>query len=155
MKDSVGFLDSGDRVHAIVMILVAVLAVAGWAIYFATDLFVKPDDPIWNVFENAFVFADLSLAAGLACSVHWMRARDARCVPAGIAAGGGLIFLLLIDTTFNLQNGYYVPVSPIVCLEVLINLICLSFGPITILRLWRRRHLYEPRSSSAITQEST
>jgi hypothetical protein len=64
-------------------------------------------------------------------------------VPLGIAAVGGMIFLLALDFLFNVQNGYYREWTPVLAVEIAINLLCLGFGPFTIVRLWLRRKALE------------
>jgi hypothetical protein len=54
-----------------------------------------------------------------------------------------MIFLLALDFLFNVQNGYYREWNPVLAVEIAINLLCLGFGPFTIVRLWQRRKTLE------------
>ena len=100
-----------DRIHAVAMALSGVLTMTAWALYWTTDFFVKPGDPLWTMFENAFVLPDAAMSMALWISARWLVKGDRRCVPAGIAAGGAMTFLFLLDFLFNIQNGYYLPFS--------------------------------------------
>ena len=59
-------------------------------------------------------------------------------VLASLLAGSGLIFLGLLDVSFNLQNARYTINFVEGFLNVLINGVCLIFGPILIRNMWRR-----------------
>jgi hypothetical protein len=126
------------------MLAIAAFGFVCWTVYWTTDLFVDPEDPLWNRYEDTFVLADLLMcSAYLAAGVLLWRGR-VLAVPLGIAAAGATVFLLALDFLFNVQNGYYRSVTPVMALEVFINLLCLAFGPFTIVRLWRRRLALEP-----------
>lgn len=134
----------GDRIHAAAMLGIAAFGLVGWTLYWTTDLFVNPEDPSWNRFEDTFVLADgLMCSAFLASGLLLIR-RRVLAVPMGIAAAGAMVFLLALDFLFNVQNGHYRAVTPVMALEIGINLLCLAFGPFTIVRLWRRRLMLEP-----------
>jgi hypothetical protein len=133
----------GDRIHAGVMTLSGILTMAAWALYWTTDFFLKPGDPLWTKFENPFVLPDAAMSAALWTSAWWMIKGDRRSVPIGIAAGGAATFLFLLDFLFNLQNGYYVPVTADVLVECIFNLVCAVLGPVTVIRLWRRLPAFE------------
>jgi hypothetical protein len=134
----------GDRIHAAAMLGIAALGFVGWTLYWTTDLFVNPMDPFWNRYEDTFVLADgLMCSAYLASGLLLIR-RRVLAVPMGIAAAGAMVFLLALDFLFNVQNGHYRVVTPVMALEIGIDLLCLAFGPFTIVRLWRRRLALEP-----------
>ena len=136
-------ITAGDRVHAAVMALTGVFTSVAWTLYWTTDLFKKPDDPLWNKFEDPFVLPDTAMCIALWFSAYWLMKGDSRCVPAGIAAGGALVFLFLLDFLFNVQNGYYLPITSDNVIEVFFNVVCLALGPLTIVRLWRRRFVFD------------
>ncbi len=145
----------GDRIHAALMLAIGVFGFAGWTLYWTTDLFVKPHDPLWNRYEDTFVLADLVMCSAYLAAAWLLLRRRVLAVPLGIAAAGGTVFLLCMDLLFNLQNGYYRDATPVTVLEVGINLLCLAFGPFTIVRLWRRRLALEPRAAGGPTLSSS
>jgi hypothetical protein len=132
-----------DHLHAALMLGVAVLGYAGWALYWTTDLFVNVEDPFWNRYEDTFVAADLLMCTAFLAAAVLLVKKNPLAVPFGIAAAGAMVFLVSLDTTFNLRNGHYRTLTPVMVFEVGINLLCLSFGPFTVVRLWRRRRELE------------
>jgi hypothetical protein len=134
----------GDRIHGAVMLLIAAFGFVGWTVYWSTDVFVNPRDPLWNRYEDTFVLADVLMCAAYFASGLLLLRRRVLAVPLGLAAAGATVFLLSLDFLFNVQNGYYRTFTPVMGLEIAINLLCLAFGPFTIVRLWRRRLALEP-----------
>jgi hypothetical protein len=59
--------------------------------------------------------------------------------PAGVAAGSALVFLGLMDVTFDLEQSVYAERSLAVAAEVAINVWCLAVGPVLIAWFARRR----------------
>jgi hypothetical protein len=144
-----------DRLHAGLMLGVALLGYVGWTLYWTTDLFVNLDDPFWNRYEDTFVAADLLMCTAFLASAVLLLKQSSLAVPFGVAAAGGMVFLVALDVTFNLRNGHYHTLTPVMLFEVGLNLLCFLFGPITIVRLWRRRNDLEhvPRPAPAIREE--
>ena len=130
---------SGDRVHAALMLLAALGTVAYWTAWFTTGTVRTADDAAYVAFENAFPLADgyMTLCYVVA-AVHLLRGR-ASAVPVGIAAGSAMVFLGLMDTLFNLEHGKYADPSAPMAVETAINVVCLAFGPWSMVRLWRAR----------------
>ncbi len=145
----------GDRIHAAAMLLIAAFGFVCWTVYWTTDVFVDLQSPLWNRYEDTFVLGDvLMCSAYLAAGLLLIR-RRVLAVPLGIAAAGATVFLLSLDFLFNVQNGYYRTFTPVMVLEIGINLLCLAFGPFTIIRLWRRRLVLEaPPTRAGLDPES-
>jgi len=61
----------------------------------------------------------------------------------GLIAAGGLVFLGLIDTSFNVQNDIYGKVSGEVGAAIIINIFCLTFAPTLAVFLWYNRSRLE------------
>jgi hypothetical protein len=134
---------SGDRVHAALMLLAALGTVAYWTAWFTTGAVRTADDAAYVAFENAFPLADgyMTLCYVVA-AVHLLRGR-ASAVPVGIAAGSAMVFLGLMDTLFNLEHGKYATMTGEMAVETAINVGCLTFGPVTMIRLWNARGRFE------------
>jgi len=134
---------SGDRVHAALMLLAALGTVAYWTTWFTTGAVRTADDAAYVAFENAFPLADgyMTLCYVVA-AVHLLRGR-ASAVPVGIAAGSAMVFLGLMDTLFNLEHGKYATMTGEMTVETAINVGCLTFGPVTMIRLWNARGRFE------------
>ena len=126
-----------DRAHAVMMVVTGLGIIAYWVAYFAAGAVQTGSDPVYVGFENAFPAADGYMAVCwlLAAGLLW-RGRAA-AVPLGIAAASAMVFLGLMDTLFNLEHGKYADMTGEMAVETLINVACLTFGPFTMVRLWR------------------
>jgi hypothetical protein len=129
---------SGDRVHAALMLLAALGTVAYWTAWFTTGAVRTADDAAYVAFENAFPLADGYMSACYVVAAVLLLRGRASAVPVGIAAGSAMVFLGLMDTLFNLEHGKYAAMTPEMAVEAAINVACLTFGPLTMIRLWRR-----------------
>jgi hypothetical protein len=124
--------------------LVAALGTLGyWTAYFAAGAVQTSGDPAYLAFENAFPAADAYMAACYVSAALLLLGRRVTSVPVGIAAGSAMVFLGLMDTLFNLEHGKYAVMTPEMAVETVINLVCLGFGPFTMVRLWRARRRLE------------
>lgn len=54
-----------------------------------------------------------------------------------------MVFLGCMDTLYNLEHGEYADMTPEVAVETAINVVCLTFGPFRMWRLWRIRRRLE------------
>jgi hypothetical protein len=57
----------------------------------------------------------------------------------GLLAASSLVYLGLMDVTFDLNQGIYALGGVDTAIEVLINLFCLIVGPLIIIYLWKNR----------------
>ena len=129
----------GDRVHAALMRVAAVGTIAYWVAYFWFGAVQTGDDPGYVAFENAFPLADAYMAVAYLVAAHFLVRGRVAAVAVGIAAGSAMVFLGLMDTLFNLQHGQYAIRTPEMATEIAINVVCLVFGPWTMVRLWSAR----------------
>ena len=129
----------GDRVHAALMRVAAVGTIAYWVAYFWFGAGQTGDDPGYVAFENAFPLADAYMAVAYLVAAHLLVRGRVAAVAVGIAAGSAMVFLGLMDTLFNLQHGQYAIRTPEMATEIAINVVCLVFGPWTMVRLWSAR----------------
>ncbi|NLA27106.1 MAG: hypothetical protein GX878_06895 [Firmicutes bacterium] len=99
-----------------------------WIAFFTVGL--APDNPPPGYFEyeHSFPLPDIVLAVALiAAGVMMFRGR----APGGLLAllcSGALIFLGLLDFSFNIQNGVYTLSTAELLLNGSINLWCVLFG---------------------------
>ena len=129
-------------------LVTAVGLVVFWIGFFAFDLI--PDDApaCYLVYEKAFPGPDMALAGVLAWAAV-MQLRGARRAGAvGLAAGGALAFLGLLDASYNLQNGIYALSTPDLVLNASINLWATGFGVVSVVFYVRGyRRVAENRSA--------
>ncbi|MFN8544629.1 MAG: hypothetical protein U0807_10570 [Candidatus Binatia bacterium] len=134
-----GHAPPADRVHAVLMLIAAAGTLAYWLAYVFAGAVQTADDAVYVGFENAFPLADGYMAtAYVAAAVLLWRGR-ALAVPVGIAAGSAMVFLGCMDTLFNLEHAKYADMNAEMAVETGINVVCLTFGPATMVRLWRGR----------------
>ena len=86
-----------------------------------------------------FPVADGDVAGCLAASAVLLRRGHVAAVLSGLAAGSAMVFLGVMDVLFNLEHGGYRQRTSQMAVESLVNAACLSFGPYTMVRLWRAR----------------
>ena len=124
-----------------VLLLVAAVAV----IYYWVDFFKKgsvhvvKDD--WYIrFQKAFPPADLWMAACAVVGSVGILTEHAYGLLFALLAAGGLIFLALMDITFNVQNKLYrlLATSNEMRFELLVNFLTLALGIIVIAYSWPR-----------------
>jgi hypothetical protein len=134
-----------DRAHATLMLIVAFGTLAYWVSYFTTGSVQTSADPIYLAFENAFPLADGYMAACYVAAALLLRRGSVAAVPVGIAAGSAMVFLGLMDTLYNLEHSKYAHMTAEMAIETIINVVCLTFGPLTMRRLWRARFRLDGR----------
>lgn len=128
----------GDRAHATLMLLAAVLTVAYWIVYFTSGDTQLRQDAVYLGFENAFPLADGWMAlCYLLGGIALFRQRPT-AVLWGLCGGSAMIFLACMDLLFNLEQGHFslVLTGPLL-VEFAIVAACGLMGAITIRRLWR------------------
>ena len=85
-------------------------------------------------FERAFPVPDLVLAlALLAAGILLLMGHPAGRAPS-LACAGALIFLGLLDASFNLQNGIYSASAAALAMNGLLNLWCVGLGTAILIR---------------------
>src|SRR5262249_27041752 len=115
------------------MIVTALGTAAFWIGFFAGgEALHSSGTDVYRAFEHPSPAADawmatcaLAAGVGLALRRRW-------AVLAGIAAGSALVFLGLIDTTFDAEQGLYGRRSAAMAVEAVINVFCLTVGPFAV-----------------------
>ncbi len=127
-----------------IIILSALLIItAVFTIYYWIDFYTKGGVHVvkedWYIkFEKAFPIADLWMAACSLIGAVGLLTGQAYGLLFSTLAAGSLIFLALMDITFNIENNLYplITKSKQMMLEIIINLWCLSLGIALIAYLW-------------------
>ncbi len=100
-----------------------------WAFFFAVTLHDPHNSPIYLAFETSFPLPDLVWLTPLlvrAARANFRGSQDARIWTA--AAGGALVFLGLLDFSFNFQHGIYTQSLADGLINGFINIACVLFG---------------------------
>ncbi len=112
--------------------------VAFWVYFFAVENRRPDADSTWLAFERSFPVADLLWLTPLLGWGGWSARRGrATAIPCALAAGGAMVFLGLLDASFNLQQGRYTLSLLDGLLNGFINVYCVVFGVMLIRVTWR------------------
>ena len=94
------------------------------------------------IFEKAFVAADMWMALAFFLSAYYLLKKNVKGILWGIIAGGTSVYLGLMDSLYNIQNGKYAFIfysndSQVDMLfELIINLASFTFGAAAIIYVW-------------------
>ncbi len=122
---------------AILLILTAILTIYFWVDFFFKGK-VQVTKEAWYVkFESAFPIADFWMSACALLGAAGLLLGQSFGPFFALLAASSLIFLALMDITFNVQNGMYrlIRESREMVFEVVINVWCLALGITLILGL--------------------
>ena len=121
-------MNKGSVVQSWLMILTGAGIILFWIAFFSFNLVPENAPDSYLAFEHSFPPPDALLALGLIIAgVMVLRGR-----PAGrnlsLVNAGGLLFLGVIDISFNLQNGIYSLGTDELISMAAINIWCVAFG---------------------------
>jgi hypothetical protein len=136
-----------DRAVVVLLVLTSVGTTLFWVTFFgAGGVLHSSETDVYLAYERAFPVADGWMAACAALAAVGVVRRRGWAVLCGIAAGSALVFLGLLDVTFDLEGGLYAPGRAAVLVEQVINVYCLTVGPFLIVWFWRQRRRLDPSS---------
>ena len=113
---------------AYLQILTSIGLILFWTAFFLFDL--APENPPTGFFEyeHSFPLPDGVLAIGLLLSGIGLIKKKDYAKNLSLICAGALIFLGLVDFSFNIQNGMYLPSTADLILNAFINIWCLFLG---------------------------
>ncbi len=127
---------------AIMELAIATGIISFWIAFFSTDL-VSIDDPhlkeIYLAFESAFPVADIYLSILLIIGGIGLLKKMSFGFLFSLLGGASLVFLGLLDISFNTQHGIYLLGIGEAILNIFINLLCLGGGFFIIFTIWKNR----------------
>jgi hypothetical protein len=129
-------------VIAVMELAVAIGIIAFWAAFFSTDMVSIEDSRLKEVylaFESAFPVADFYLAIMLIIGGIGLLKRRFYGTVFSLMAGASLIFLGLLDVSFNTQQGIYSLGVEEAVMNIFINSICIGFGTYLVRSVWKER----------------
>jgi hypothetical protein len=130
------------KVAAIMELALAVGIVSFWIAFFTTDL-ISIDDPhlkeIYLAFESAFPVPDVYLSIVLTIGGIGLLRKRSYGYFFSLMGGASLIFLGLLDISFNIQHGIYLTGVADGIMNILINLLCFGGGIFLVLIIWKKR----------------
>ena len=96
-----------DTVIAVLLLVTAVATAAYWVDFFWRGSVHVVEEEWYIRFERSFPVADGFMAACAAAAGVGLLLGDEWGVALGLVAAGALVFLGLMDVTFNVENGLY------------------------------------------------
>jgi hypothetical protein len=119
-----------DAVLGVLLVVTALVTVAYWLDFFLRGTVQAVEEEWYLRFERAFPVADGWMAVCSLVSAVGLFTGSSYGTVFGLLAAGALIFLGLMDLTFNLQNGMFrlLPGSGQMWVEVVIVVWCLALG---------------------------
>jgi hypothetical protein len=126
-----------DIIIAILQILLALGFIGFWIYFFAVENRNPENTEVYLAFERSFPVPDLLwITPCLIISALGLIMNQAFGVFFTIISGSSLIFLGLLDISFNIQNGGYKGSISDTIMNLFINLICVILGPIFVIYAW-------------------
>jgi len=120
--------DDKCRLIASLEIVTSVGLILFWLAFFTVGLAPDKAPPCYFAYKHSFPLPDGVLAILLlVAGILLMRSRPAGRLLSLVAAGA-LVFLGLLDFSFNLQNGIYMTSTVDLVLNAFINVWCVGFG---------------------------
>ncbi|MFA5398880.1 MAG: hypothetical protein WC169_06875 [Dehalococcoidia bacterium] len=120
--------DDKRRLIASLEIVTGVGLILFWLAFFTVGLAPEKAPPCYYAYENSFPLPDGILAVLLLVAGMLLMKSNPAGRALSLIGAGALIFLGLLDFSFNLQNGIYLTSVVDLVLNALINLWCVGFG---------------------------
>jgi hypothetical protein len=117
-----------NALAAILMLATALGLTIFWILFFTVGLAPDPAPECYLVFEHSFPLPDsfLALAFFIAGVLRLKKRREGAVL--ALASAGALIFLGVLDFSFNIQNGVYAVSTFDLAANAFINVWCVGLG---------------------------
>lgn len=119
--------------------VVAIGIIVYWISYFSEGSVHASADTYYHNFQRNFPAPDAMIALLCILCAESLRRIKPWCIFTGMAAVGGLLFLALIDISYNIWNDMYVVSSAAIGAEIIINIVCLSVAACLWFYLYKHR----------------
>ena len=120
---------------SILSIITAVGLILFWLGFFTIGLAPKNPPAGYFVYEHSFPVPDIILALVLIAGSVLNMTGGTHGNTLLVASGGALVFLGILDMSFNFQNGMYKISALDMILNAFINLWCVIFGALIVVRM--------------------
>ncbi len=132
----------GLKIAAVLELVLAAGIVSFWIAYFSADI-VQINDPVlkekYLAFESAFPVPDAYLSVVLVIGGIGLLRKKVYGRLFSLIGGASLIFLGLLDVSFNTLHGIYRLGFGEAVMNLIINLMCLGTGVFLIVVVWKYR----------------
>lgn len=142
MKNINTSIDSFTPNRAIIAMLwvVAIGIIVYWISYFTEGSVHASADVCYHSFQRNFPAPDAMIALMCILCAEGLRRIKPWSIFTGMAAVGGLLFLALIDISYNVWNDMYVMNSGAIGAEIIINIVCLGAAACLWFYLYKHRN---------------
>ena len=121
-------MQRGMKSVVILELLTGLGLILFWTGFFTIGLAPATPPPCYFVFEHSFPLPDLTLAATLIVAARQLSKGRPLGKSLSLVCAGALVFLGLLDFSFNIQNGMYAISAVDLILNAFINIWCVFFG---------------------------
>ena len=116
---------------AVFQILLATGFILFWIYFFVIENKNPENTEVYLAFERSFPVPDLGfITPSLFVSAVGLLLNQTYGIFFTIVSGSALLFLGLLDISFNIQNGGYTKSLSDTVMNLFINLVCVIFGPL-------------------------
>ena len=131
-------LEKSTKTIAVLEIITAIGLILFWILFFTVGL--APADPPVGYFEyeHSFPLPDIILSLTLLAAGCFLLKKKGIGKSLSLVCAGGLLFLGILDFSFNIQNGVYAVSTMDLITNGFINIWCVLFGLFIIRRLQHR-----------------
>ena len=129
--------ERSERTVAVLELMTGLGIILFWIGFFTVGLAPANPPDGYFVFEHSFPPPDTVLALTLIAAAVLLLKGKALGRSLSLVAAGGLLFLGIIDTSFNIQNGMYAISVTDTILNAFINAWCVGFGAFLVYRFNR------------------
>jgi hypothetical protein len=118
----------GLKTIAILELLTSIGLILFWILFFTVGLAPKNPPQGYFAYEHSFPLPDGLLAILLLVAGTLLLLNNPLGINLSLVAAGALVFLGVLDFSFNIQNGLYKTSKVDLVLNVFINVWCVGFG---------------------------
>jgi hypothetical protein len=118
----------GLKTIAVLELLTGIGIILFWIGFFTIGL--TPENPpqCYFAYEHSFPLPDIILSIAILASGILLLKNNASGRTLSLVCSGGLMFLGILDFSFNIQNGIYMTSMLDLVLNAFINVWCVGFG---------------------------
>ena len=128
----------GLKTIAVLEMLTGIGIILFWIGFFTIGLAPENHPPCYFAYERSFPLPDIILSITIIASGMFLLKNKESGRTLSLICAGGLIFLGLLDFSFNIQNGIYMNSTVDLILNAFINIWCVGFGVTVSMLLGRK-----------------
>lgn len=128
----------GLKTIAVLELLTGIGIILFWIGFFTIGLAPEKPPQCYFAYEHSFPLPDIILSVAMLASGILLLKNKESGWTLSFVCSGGLMFLGLLDFSFNIQNGVYMISTMDLILNAFINIWCVAFGLVLYLKMKSR-----------------